>query len=105
MKIVRYLAISAARMQAIPRLPEAAAWMSCHFSRSFHNLFYRKTNSISKIKYIAVISITKILHCKNMSLCKIIYMNIVSDTSTILCVIVRSINRNILSLFIWHLQN
>ena len=32
MKIVRYLAISAARMQAIPRLPEAAAWMSCHFS-------------------------------------------------------------------------
>ena len=32
--------------------------MSCHFSRSFHNLFYRKTNSISKIEYIAVISIT-----------------------------------------------
>src|SRR5699024_7460481 len=66
---------------------------------------YRKSNSISKIENVAFISFHQVFYRQDMCLSKVRYMDVISDTSTVFCIIIGSENTNGFTLSVRHLEN
>ena len=75
--------------------------LSCGFDYLTNGVAY----AVAEVENVALAAVIEILHSKNMGLCKVGNVDIVTDTSSVRCIVVSSINGDCFTLAVWHLKN